>query len=90
MIVLLIILLVAAVGGIAAYLILQYTNVLPSVPDEPRLGGPTWQSSGGRFSVPGRLEEVPQGCLVSVLVFMAVWILLWLVVLILGLRVLLA
>ena len=93
MIVLLINLVVAAVGGVAVYLIMQYSGVLPSIPEEPRIrtgadSGTSWRVGGG--SVPRRLEEVPQGCLVSVLVAMAIWILAWLVVLVVGLRVLLA
>lgn len=90
MIVLVIILVIAAIGGVAAYVIMQFTGVFGTTAEEPRL----WRSGGAsderRFSMPRRLEEVPQGCLVSVLVAMAVWILAWLVVLIVGLRVLLA
>ncbi len=91
MIVLLIILLVAAVGGVAAYVIMQFTGVFGTGREAPQL---RWSdrsdTSSGRFYVPRRLEEVPQGCLVAVVVAMGIWILLWLIVLVIGLRVLLA
>lgn len=94
MLILLIILVVAAVGGVAAYVIMQFTGVFGTGYDEPRLRWSDRSGGGGggsgRIFVPRRLEEVPQGCLVSVLVAMGVWILLWLVVLVIGLRVLLA
>jgi hypothetical protein len=90
-IVLVVILVVAAVGAVAVYLIMQYTGVLQGVPSEPRIRTPYSDAySEPRTWVPRRLEEVPRGCLVSVLVAMAAWILLWLVVLVIGLRVLLA
>ncbi len=91
MIVLLIILVVAAVGGVAAYVIMQFTGVFGTGRDEPRLlRGDRSDTGPGRISVPRRLEEVPQGCLVTVLVAMGIWIVLWLIVLVVGLRVLLA
>ena len=90
MIVLLIILLVAAVGGVAAYVIMQFTGVFGTGHEAPQL---RWSdrsdTSSGRF-VPRRLEEVPQGCLVAVVAAMGIWIVLWLIVLVIGLRVLLA
>ncbi|MDQ4134411.1 MAG: hypothetical protein M3179_14695 [Actinomycetota bacterium] len=93
MLVLLIILVIAAVGGVGAYVIMQFTGVFGTSYDEPRLRWSDRSGGGGgsgRVFVPRRLEEVPQGCLVSVLVAMGVWILLWLIVLVIGLRVLLA
>jgi hypothetical protein len=98
MIVLVIILVVAAVGGVAAYVIMQFTGVFGTSSVEPRLRWTERSGTGGgggsgvrdRVYVPRRLEEVPQGCLVAVLAAMAVWILAWLVVLVVGLRVLLA
>jgi hypothetical protein len=98
-IILVIILVVAAVGGVAAYVIMQFTGVFGTSSVEPRLRWTDRSSTGGggggsgvrdRVYVPRRLEEVPQGCLVAVLAAMALWILAWLVVLVIGLRVLLA
>ena len=89
MIVLLIILVVAAVGGVAAYVVMQYAGVDSKVPS----------ASGGFHSgfierrggtVAERIANTPSGCLVAVLIVAGVWITLWLVVLILGLRVLTA
>ncbi len=89
MIVLLIILVVAAVGGVAAYVVMQYAGMDSKVPS----GSGGFHSGfierrGG--SVAERIANTPSGCLVSVLIVAAVWIALWLVVLILGLRVLTA
>lgn len=89
MIVLLIILVVAAVGGVAAYVVMQYAGVDSRVPSAS--GG--FQSGyfdrrGG--TVAERIANTPSGCLVAVLIAAGVWIALWLVVLILGLRVLTA
>lgn len=91
MIVLLIILVVAAVGGIAAYVVMQYSG----------LGGSTSGGSGGtpyisdrrgRSSGPlaERIADAPNGCLVAVLAAVGIWVALWLIVLVLGLRVLTA
>ena len=89
MIVLLIILVVAAVGGVAAYVVMQYAGVDSRVPSSS--GG--FQSGfierrGG--TVAERVANTPSGCLVAVMIAAGVWIALWLVVLILGLRVLTA
>ncbi len=89
MIVLLIILVVAAVGGVAAYVVMQYAGVDTRVPS----GSGGFQSGflerrGG--TVAERIANTPSGCLVAVLIVAAVWIALWLLVLILGLRVLTA
>lgn len=89
MIVLLIILVVAAVGGVAAYVVMQYAGMDSKVPSTS--GGfhsGFIERRGG--SVAERIANTPSGCLVSVLIAAAVWIALWLVVLILGLRVLTA
>lgn len=89
MIVLLIILVVATIGGVAAYVVMQYAGVDTKVPS----------TSGGFHSgfverrggnVAERIANTPSGCLVAVVVVAGVWIALWLVVLVLGLRVLTA
>ena len=79
---------VLAVGGavgLAVYLLKR-----SSTDSGPRftslLDAPAWQELKG---LPGRFQDVPQGCLMSVLVATAVWIVVWLIVLIVGLRVLL-
>ena len=89
MIVLLIILLVATVGGVAAYVVMQYAGVdsrVPSTSDAFHSG--LIERRGG--NVAERIANTPSGCLVAVLIAAGVWIALWLVVLILGLRVLTA
>lgn len=89
MIVLLIILVVAAVGGVAAYVVMQYAGIDSRVPSTS--GGfhsGFIERRGG--SVAERIANTPSGCLVAVLIGAGVWIALWLVVLILGLRVLTA
>lgn len=90
MIVLLVILIVAAVGGVGAYVAMQYAS--PDV-GTPSTGGPRysggWESNrGGRLTE--RIADAPSGCLVAVLLVVAIWVALWAVVLILGLRVLTA
>jgi hypothetical protein len=86
-IVLLVILVVAAIGGVAAYVVMQYSGI--SAPGGTASGGFTSGWSGERRggSVSERIADAPSGCLVAVLVAAGVWITLWLVVLILGLRV---
>ena len=90
MIVLLIILVVAAVGGVAAYVVMQYAGVDSKVPTTSGTSGGFHsgfiERRGG--SVAERIANTPSGCLVAVLIAAAVWIALWLVVLVLGLRVL--
>ncbi|MDQ4133627.1 MAG: hypothetical protein M3179_10585 [Actinomycetota bacterium] len=91
MIVLLIILVVAAVGGVAAYVVMQYAGVDSKVPSTSGTSGfhsGFIERRGG--SVAERIANTPSGCLVAVLIAAAVWIALWLVVLVLGLRVLTA
>jgi hypothetical protein len=88
-IVLLVILVVAAVGGVAAYVVMQYAGLDTKVPSTS--GGfhsGFTERRGG--SVAERIADTPSGCLVAVLIAAGVWIALWLVVLILGLRVLTA
>ena len=87
MIVLVIILVVAAVGGVAAYVIMQYSGA-GSISSGPSAGARTWtyDRPGGR--VAERIADAPSGCLVSVLVALGVWIVAWLVFLIVGFRVL--
>jgi hypothetical protein len=87
---LVLLLVVAVVGGVVVYLIFQFTNVGSVFPS----GGPRLEPGASRARVRGslvqRLEDAPQGCLWSAIAAMVIWIGLWLVVLILGLRVLLA
>ncbi|HEX2192387.1 MAG TPA: hypothetical protein VHH09_04275 [Acidimicrobiales bacterium] len=85
MIVLLIILVVAAVGGVAAYVAMQYAGVDSRVPSSGGFQSGFIERRGG--TVAERIANTPSGCLVAVLIAAGVWIALWLVVLILGLRV---
>lgn len=88
MIVLLVILIVATIGGVAAYVIMQYSG-FSSMSDSgtSRLStGWTHDRRGGALSE--RIAEAPSGCLVAVLVAVVAWIVAWLVFLIIGLRVL--
>lgn len=86
MIVLLIILVVAAVGGVAAYVVMQYAGVDSRVPSASSgFHSGFIERRGG--TVAERIANTPSGCLVAVLVVAGVWIALWTVVLILGLRV---
>ena len=89
MIVLLIILVVAAVGGVVAYVVMQYAGVDTRVPS----GSGGFQSGfleRRRGTVAERIANTPSGCLGAGLIVAAVWIALWLLVLMLGLRVLTA
>lgn len=90
MILLIIVLMVAVVGGVIAYMIFQFTSVGSTFTSPgPRLE-PGTSRPRVRGSLVQRIEDAPQGCLWSAIVAMALWIGLWLIVLILGLRVLLA
>ncbi|HUQ62445.1 MAG TPA: hypothetical protein VM121_01670 [Acidimicrobiales bacterium] len=90
MIFLVIILIVAVIGGVIAYMVFQFTSVgAVSSSAGPRLE-PGASRARVRGSLVQRLEDAPQGCLWSAIIAMALWVGLWLVVLILGLRVLLA
>lgn len=86
MIVLLIILVVATVGGVAAYVVMQYVGVESRVPSSSGFHSGFIERRGG--NVAERIANTPSGCLVAVLIAAGVWIALWLVVLVLGLRVL--
>jgi len=89
-IVLLIILVVAAVGGMAAYVIMQYTGMgstSPSPGSTPHLYG---RDSRRDSAFSERVADASPGCLIAVLVSVGVWVTLWLVLLVLGLRVLTA
>ena len=89
MIVLLVILIVATVGGVAAYVIMQYSGFSSSIPSSgtSRLStGWTHDRRGGALAE--RIADAPSGCLVAVLVAVVAWIVAWLVFLIIGLRVL--
>ena len=88
MIVLLIILVVATVGGVAAYVIMQFVGVDSRVPSTGGFNSGFIERRGG--NVAERIANAPSGCLVAVLIVAGVWIALWLVVLVLGLRVLTA
>lgn len=90
MIVLVIILIVAAVGGVAAYVVIQFTGLSsPEGATSSRLSsGWTADRRGGALSE--RIADAPSGCLVAVLAVMVIWIAAWLVFLVLGLRVLTA
>ena len=87
MIVFLLILVVAAIGGVVAYVAMQYTGLSSSGSGgDPSRGFTSgWADRGGSFSE--RVAGAPSGCLVAVLVAAGVWIAAWLVVLVLGLRV---
>jgi hypothetical protein len=87
-IVLLIILVVATAGGVAAYVVMQYVGVDSRVPSAGGFQSGFIERQGG--NVAERIANTPSGCLVAVLIAAGVWIALWLVVLILGLRVLTA
>ena len=90
MIVLLIILVVAAIGGIAAYVILQFSGFGSSAPSPgstPRLSG-GYGSRSSEWSE--RIADASPGCLLAVLVTIGVWVTLWMILLVLGLRVLTA
>ncbi len=90
MIVLLIILIVAAVGGMAAYVIMQYTGLGSSAPSPgsaPYLSGRDSRRASGLSE---RIADASPGCLIAVLVTIGVWVTLWLVLLVLGLRLLTA
>lgn len=84
------VLLVAVVGGVVAYVVFQFSDIGSSLPS----GGPRLDPGASRARVQGsvvqRLEDAPQGCLWGAIAAMGIWIALWVVVLILGLRVLLA
>jgi len=88
-IVLLIILVVAAVGGMAAYVILQYTGLGSTSPSP---GNATYLSGRGSrdSALSERIADASPGCLIAVLISVGVWVTLWLVLLVLGLRVLTA
>lgn len=90
MIVLLVILVVAAIGGVVAYVVMQYTGMSSSFGAPSGGGQPGWivDRRGGSFSE--RVANAPSGCLIAVLAGATLWILAWLVVLILGIRVLTA
>lgn len=90
MILLIVLLLIAVVGGVVAYVIFQFSGIGTSLPTgAPRLD-PGTDRPRVRGSLVQRLEDAPQGCLWSAIAAMAIWIALWAVVLILGFRVLLA
>ena len=92
MIFLLILLLVGVVGGVITYVIFQFLGVgSVFLRGAPRLDpGAPRSRPRSQGSLVQRLEDAPQGCLWGAIGAMAVWIGLWVVFLIVGLRVLLA
>jgi hypothetical protein len=89
-VILLVLLLVGVVGGVVVYVIFEYSEVgTVFTRGEPRLD-PGHDRPRVRGSLVQRLEDAPQGCLWSAIAVMALWIIAWAVVLIIGLRVLLA
>lgn len=90
MIVLLIILIVATIGGVAAYVIMQYTGLSsPEGVTSSRLS-PGWTADRRGGPLAERIADAPSGCLVAIIAVMVIWIVAWLVVLVLGLSVLTA
>jgi hypothetical protein len=90
LILLIVLLLVAVVGGVLAYVAFQFSGVGTALPSAAPRFDPGTDRPRVRGSLVQRLEDAPQGCLWSAIAAMAIWIALWVVVLILGLRVLLA
>ncbi len=70
------------VVGFAVYGILSQTGLLPSTSDQPRSSSPSLLADG---RVP-HLRELPQGCLIGIILAALVWFTLWGVVLFLALR----
>ncbi len=91
MIVLLVILVVAAIGGMAAYVIMQYSGLGGSASTSSG-STPYLSTRGSRSSGPlsERIADTSPGCLITVMAVIGVWVTLWLIVLVLGLRVLTA
>jgi hypothetical protein len=88
-IVVLVILVVAAIGGVGAYLAMQYSGTTfgSSGDSGARPFTSGWDDRRGG-ALAERIADAPSGCLVAVLVAVGVWVVLWAVVLVLGLRVL--
>lgn len=87
MIVLLIILIVAAIGGVAAYVVMEYTGLSsPSGATSSRLSS-GWSADRRGGALTERIADAPSGCLVAVIAVMVIWIAAWLVFLVIGLRV---
>jgi hypothetical protein len=90
MIVLVLILVIAAVGGVAAYVVMQYSGIDSSIPSGGSPAARTWTYDRRGGALADRIADTPSGCLVAVLVALAAWIVAWLVFLIVGFRVLTA
>ncbi|HEX2272342.1 MAG TPA: hypothetical protein VHG90_00530 [Acidimicrobiales bacterium] len=90
MIVLVLILVVAAIGGVAAYVVMQYSGMDSSFPRGGSPAARTWTYDRRGGALADRIADTPSGCLVAVLVALAAWIVAWLVFLIVGFRVLTA
>ena len=90
MIVLVLILVIAAVGGVAAYVVMQYSGMDSSFPGRGSPAARTWTYDRRGGALADRIADTPSGCLVAVLVALAAWIVAWLVFLIVGFRVLTA
>jgi hypothetical protein len=89
-IVLVLILVVAAVGGVAAYVVMQYSGMDSSIPSGGTSAARTWTYDRRGGALAERIADAPSGCLVAVLVALVAWIVAWLVFLIVGFRVLTA
>ena len=76
---------VAAGIGLAAYLLKRSASGSAS-PFSSLLDNRGWRELKG---VPDRFQDIPPGCLMAVLVASAIWIVVWLILLIVGLTVLL-
>jgi hypothetical protein len=82
--------LVGVVLGVALYVILRGIGVFNILGGEPptrearsyRASG-EWRSRG--LSLGERLDAVPRGCLIAIIVVAGIWIIGWLVVLLVGL-----
>jgi hypothetical protein len=82
---------VCALAGLAIYGVLKLTGVFefPGVESRPAVREPgwrPWRSEATGFRA--RVDEIPRGCLLGVIIAVGVWIVGWLVVLVLGLHLL--
>ncbi|MGH9267994.1 MAG: hypothetical protein ACRD0D_07445 [Acidimicrobiales bacterium] len=69
-------------GGVVCWLMAR-AGLLPRLGDDRP--GPSWELREGRYEA-RRLDDLPQGCLFATAIGAGVWILLWLIVLVLALR----
>lgn len=98
---LLVVLVACGLFGLLAYAVLLQTGLLPGSPAQLRGRGPEelptsledqplrrYGMERTSAEAAARLGRLPQGCLIAVLLFAAVWFVLWGVVLFLALRIL--